>query len=408
MLDCDWLQTPGDEELSQDYFPHAIFTSESDLAPRVLIAPQRYIQGEGVLDHIGRYLSLLQPKRAGVLISKRGLHADGVRVIDSLQGAHIEAIVSTFNGECSLEEVNLHVSNLEHESLDCLIAVGGGKCVDAGKSIAFRLGVPVVIVPTLASNDAPCSALSVLYTPEGVTSGAEFFPENPSLVIVDTGVVARAPERYLVAGMGDAMATWYEARVCLQNPGARTTIGARPTLASCAMGEVCAHTLFEEGLAAATAVAENRVDEALENVVEANTLLSGVGFESGGLAVAHGVAQSYTAVPGVHANYLHGEMVAMGTLTQLMMESKDEARRVAEFFCKVGLPVHLGQLSLGPEDTGALETVVEATMAWPSVHNMPMAVTPELILSSILAAHELGVTVTRSSGDDAYRRIQSG
>lgn len=404
------MQSPGDEELSQlsDYIPQGVFTNEGELVPRVLVAPQRYIQGEGVLDHIGRYLSLLQPKRAGVLISKRGQHADGVRVIDSLKAAHIEPIVSTFNGECSLEEVNLHVSNLEHESLDCLIAVGGGKCVDAGKSIAFRLGVRVVIVPTLASNDAPCSALSVLYTPEGVTTGAEFFPENPALVIVDTGVVARAPERYLVAGMGDAMATWYEARVCLQNPRARTTIGARPTLASCAMGEICAHTLFEEGQDAVQAVAKNSVNESLENVVEANTLLSGLGFESGGLAVAHGIAQSYTAVPRVHANYLHGEMVAMGTLTQLMMESKDEALRVAEFFCKIGLPVHLGQLSLGPEDKDALDTVVEATMAWPTVHNMPMDVTPELILSSILAAHELGLTVAQSNGDDSYRRLQSG
>lgn len=384
-----------------------MFAGEGSSVPRVMVAPQRYIQGEGVLDHVGRYLSLVKAQRVAMLISKRGQGADGVRIVESLNREKIASVVSIFNGECSMEEVDLHVENLCGESLDCLLAVGGGKCVDAGKSIAYRLGIPVVVIPTLASNDAPCSAVSVLYTKEGVTSGAEFFPDNPALVIVDTGVVAHASERYLVAGMGDAMATWYEARVCLQNPDARTTIGARPTLASCAMGEICASTLFAEGEAAVESVARRAVDAALENVVEANTLLSGLGFESGGLAVAHGVAQSYTAIPLVNDNYLHGEMVAMGTITQLMMESEEEARQVAEFFCKVGLPVHLGQISLGKDNTKALETVVEATMAWPTVHNMPMTVTPELVRSSILSAHELGLSVSASFGDSAYRKLQA-
>jgi glycerol dehydrogenase-like iron-containing ADH family enzyme len=141
-------------------------------------------------------------------------------------------------------------------------------------------------------------------------------------------------------------------------------------------------------------------------VVEANTLLSGLGFESGGLAVAHGVAQSYTAIPKVHANYLHGEMVAMGTLAQLMMESRpDEAGRVAEFFATVGLPVHLGQLSLDAGDQSALEVVSKGTMAFPFTGNMPMPVTTELVRTAILEAHRLGLAVSEKTGDAAYRRI---
>ena len=224
------------------YLPHPIFDTEGSPTPRVMVAPQRYIQGEGVLDQTGKYLSLVNSKKAGILVSKRGQQADGARVIDSVDKAGIETIINTFNGECSLEEIDLHTDLLSKESVDCLIAIGGGKCVDAGKCIAYRLDVPVVIIPTLASNDAPTSAVSVLYSPEGVFSGAEFFPQNPAIVIVDTGVVANASERYLVAGIGDAMATWYEARVCLNNPDARSTVGARPTLASYALGEICANT----------------------------------------------------------------------------------------------------------------------------------------------------------------------
>ena len=105
----------------------------------------------------------------------------------------------------------------------------------------------------------------------------------------------------------------------------------------------------------------------------------------------------------------HGEMVAMGTLAQLMMESRpDEASRVAEFFAKVGLPIHLGQLSLDPSDARALEVVIEGTLAFPFIGNMPMPVTAELVRSAILDAHRMGLTVAEHMGDGAYRRLHQG
>ena len=399
-------------DISAAYLPQEIFAPADRgglPVPRVFIAPPRYIQGRGVLRGVGRYLSLTRTKRTALLISARGVRAEGAAVLDSLRAAGIEAVVRTFHGECSLEEITAHVEALAGERIDGVIAAGGGKCIDAGKAVAFRLGTPVVIVPTLASNDAPCSALSVLYTPAGVSTGAEFYPDSPAIVVVDTDVIAAAPERYLVAGMGDAMATWYEARTCLLNPAALTMVGARPTLAACAIGEVCAATLFKEGRAAAAAVAAHTVDDAVETVVEANTLLSGLGFESGGLAAAHAIAQAYTAIPAVHANYLHGEMVAMGTLAHLMMEARpEEATRVAEFFAAVGLPIHLGQLSVDAGDAAALDAVAEVAMGFPFLANMPMPVTAAVVRSAILDAHHLGLRVADRAGDVAYRRLQRG
>lgn len=393
--------------MASTYIPNEIFAPGNEVPPRVFVSTPRYIQGPGVIDEIGRYMSLVRASRVGLLVSRRGEQADGQRVLESLRKAGIDAVTSIFAGECSLEEIGRHVETLGDESIECLIAMGGGKCVDAGKCIAYRLGVPVVVVPTLASNDAPCSAVSVLYTPEGVNSGAEFFPDNPAMVIVDTGTVAEASARYLVAGMGDAMATWYEARVCLANPNARNVVGGRPTLASCAIGEICASTLYDEGMAAARAVMAGEVDESLEKVVEANTLLSGIGFESGGLAVAHAIAQSYTAVPVVNDNYLHGEMVAMGTLTQLAMESVDEANRAARFFARVGLPVTLDQISLNTREQAALDTVVDVAMVFPMVHNMPMSITPEFVRESVLNAHEIGRAALQAEGDEAYRKLHA-
>jgi len=392
------------------FFPAAIYApqEQNQTVPRVLVAPPKYVQGPGVLEHAGRYMSVLNIRRAGVLASARGHAAEAAQVIAGLSGSGVACMPVTFTGECSLEAIDASADALAEENVDCLIAVGGGKCVDAGKCIAYRLDVPVVVVPTLASNDAPCSAVSVLYTPDGVMSGIEFFPQNPVLVIVDTEVVASAPERYLVAGMGDAMATWYEAKVCLENPAARNVLGARPTLAACALGELCASTLYADGHNASAAVLCGVVDESLERIVEANTLLSGIGFESGGLAAAHGLAQGFTVLPAVEKNYLHGEMVAMGVVTQLMLQNDAaEARRVAEFFARVGLPIHLGQIGLAANQGKEIASVAAGAMAFPSIHNLPFEVTQESITQAMLDADKLGRSVAATVGDEAYRRIQS-
>ena len=257
---------------STPYFPAKIFNAHDEIAPRVMVAPQRYIQGPGVLNQIDRYVSLLDVKRVGILASQRGQAAEGLRIAENSKTT--ASIVSLPSSQgMFIEEVEQHAGALADENLDCLIAVGGGKPVDAGKSIAYRLNVPVVIVPTLASNDAPTSALSVIYTTDGANDTVEFYPSNPAMVIVDTEVIVAAGERYFVAGVGDAMATWFEARVCFKNPSAVTPIGARPTLASYAIGEVCAQTLFDNGQAASRAVVAGICNEELESVVEANTLL---------------------------------------------------------------------------------------------------------------------------------------
>ena len=216
-----------------DFNPGKVLASAGQVPPRVLSAPQKYIQGAGVLNCIGQYINgLMRVDRAAIFASRRGLATQGTQIAESLQAHSIDVVNAQFNGECSQAEIALHSDALADQQLDCLIAVGGGKVADAGKCIAHRLNISVIVVPTLASTDAPCSALSVVYKPEGTAESVEFFPQNPAMVVVDTDVIVSASERYFVAGIGDAMATWYEAKVCLDNPSARNSLGALPTLAS--------------------------------------------------------------------------------------------------------------------------------------------------------------------------------
>ena len=274
------------------YFPQPIFGGNENSplkVPRVLIAPGRYIQGPGVLDHLGRYLSVLHSARPAILISRGGQKRFGERLQQSLSKGGADAVVHIFEGECSYEAVSRIVDSLRTKTPaeDAIIAVGGGKCLDTGKSVAFRLDVPVVICPTIASTDAPCSAVSVMYSEEGVQVGPEFFPHSPALVVVDTQIIVNAPIRQLVSGMGDGLATYYEARTCFNNPKARSMVGGRPTITVLAIAELCARTIMEKGPDAVASVSRKEISEAVEQIVEANTLLSGVGFESGGLAAAH-------------------------------------------------------------------------------------------------------------------------
>lgn len=398
--------------MPEPFLPNPIYAVEDTdppSVPRALISPHRYIQGPGVIDHLGRYLSLVPSRRAAVLISEGGQKRFGARVNDSLKQHGVEAVTTVFGGECSVAEVDRVAAELASEKIDAVIAVGGGKCLDAGKCVAYRLSFPAVSCPTVASTDAPCSALSVMYTNEGILEAIEFFPSNPAIVVVDTQIVADAPVRFLVAGIGDALATWYEARTCFQNPAARSAFGSRITIAAATIAELCADTVREYGMAAVESVRKGVIDEAVERVVEANTLLSGVGFESGGLAVTHAIASALTFLPQAHHDALHGELVAIGILTQLALEDDLEAARdAAAFLAEIGLPVHLGQVSLDLErDAEGLRAAMEGAASFPFVANEPFEVTPESLFDALSRAHQLGLEVSASTGDEPYRALRA-
>jgi glycerol dehydrogenase len=246
--------------------------------------------------------------------------------------------------------------------------------------------------------------LSAIYFSDGKFRGVELYPLNPALVIVDTRIAAEAPVRFIVSGMGDAMATWYEARTCFQNPRGKAILGTRPTIASVAIAELCADTLYDHGVKAIEAVRGSLVNESVERVVEANTLMSGIGFESCGVAAAHCIAQGLTVIPSIHKNYLHGEMVAIGLMTHLVLEGKeDEARKVGTFFAEVGLPLHLAQISQDPaRDMETLHTICKAAVELPFIHNEPFDVSEETLLNAMLKADRLGLEIADSVGDVSY------
>lgn len=246
---------------------------------RIIQSPGKYIQGADVINRLGEYLKPLA-ERWLVVGDKFVLGFAQSTVEKSFKDAGLVVEIAPFGGECSQNEIDRLRGIAETAQCGAILGIGGGKTLGTAKALAHFMGVPVAIAPTIASTDAPCSALSVIYTDEGEFDRYLLLPNNPNMVIVDTKIVAGAPARLLAAGIGDALATWFEARACSRS-GATTMAGGKCTQAALALAELCYNTLLEEGEKAMLAAEQHVVTPALERVIEANTYLSGVGFESG-------------------------------------------------------------------------------------------------------------------------------
>lgn len=357
---------------------------------KILISPSKYIQGSGEMKKLGAYAANYG-KKALVLISKGGYKRIGGQIEDSFKEQDCEITFDFFNGECSKNEISRLINVMDESSCDIVIGIGGGKIFDTAKAVAYYQKAPVLICPTIASTDAPCSALSVLYTDEGVFEEYLFLPANPNLVLMDTDIIAKSPVRLTVAGMGDALATYFEARACRRS-GATSCAGGKTTEAAMALAKLCFDTLMEEGVKAKIALEAGACTAAVEKIIEANTLLSGIGFESAGLAGAHAIHNGLTVLEECHSMY-HGEKVAFGTITQLVLEnvSLEELEEILDFCTEVGLPVTLEEFGVKEVTDEKIMAVAKAACAEnDTLHNMPFEVTPESVAAAIRAADAYG------------------
>lgn len=360
---------------------------------KVIQSPAKYIQGPDALYHIGKYIKPVADKTLVIADNfVLGLVGDIVR--ESLDEYEVSGLFEEFGGECTHDEIERLTKLATENGCQNVLGVGGGKTLDTAKAVAHFAKVPVAIAPTIASTDAPTSALSVVYNELGGFDSYLIYPSNPNIVVMDTNIIAKAPVRLLVAGMGDALATYFEARSC-SAANKPTMAGGATTRAALALAHLCFETLLEDGIKAKLAVEAGVSTRAVENIVEANTLLSGLGFESAGLAAAHAIHNGFTALEECHHMY-HGEKVAFGTLSQLVLENApaEEIEMVMDFCVQVGLPITLEEL--GVDITAAdfeekIMAVAELSCADnETIYNMPFEVDSDQVFAAIMAADRMG------------------
>ena len=367
---------------------------------KAFICPTKYVQGEDEILNLGYFVKTFGD--SALLIA----HPDDVkRVQEKLKRTaekfNIRFVESGFCGECSRREVARLQELAKESKCTCTIGLGVGKAIDTAKCVAE--GENLIVVPTIAATDAPTSHSAVLYTPEGAFDDYAYFKQSPSVILIDTTVIAHAPVRFLVSGMGDALSTFFEARANVQSYskvnaglpcGFREGVcgEARGTKTAFALASLCYESLLEDGWKAKIACENHVVTESLEKIIETNILLSGLGFESGGLAAAHAIHDGLTILEGTH-KYFHGEKVAFGTIAQLTLENApmEEIEEVLDFCLLIGLPVCLEDIGVDHITEEELYQVAEkACIPEESIYAMPFPITVEKVAAAITLADSIG------------------
>lgn len=345
--------------------------------------PGRYLQGPGILDRLGAEAAAFAP-RALVLLDK-GISGFLRKPVEAAMRGHAEVQIREHGGECSESEIARVVKAARGHGAGVVVGAGGGKALDTAKAAARDCGLPIIVVPTVAASDAPCSALAVIYNDDGTVAYDSFLPRNPDLVLVDTTIIANAPARFLAAGIGDALATFYEAESCRQS-SAHNCLGMPGLPLAFDVASSCRDAIFTFGSEALAECDARTAGPALERVVEANILLSGIGFESGGVAAAHAIHHGLCELDDVH-HHLHGEKVAIGVLAGLKLHKNEaEFARVRAFCEGVRLPLRLRDIGIDDATEEKLHTVAaRACRAGEIIHNEPIPVTPAMVVEALQA-----------------------
>lgn len=355
-------------------------------------SPERYVQGPGEFEHIKFYTDKFG-KHIAAFIDGFLYEEFSKRLEKIYKGSACELRVISFASEVTRNLIDEQADSLKEWKPDMVIGIGGGKTIDVAKAVGTKLGIPFLVVPTIAATDAPTSSLSVIYREDGTHEGEFFYDHSPSVLIVDSRIIAAAPVRFLVSGMGDALATLLEAESTAQSNTPNLVYhkngGTRQTLAGKAIARECYDSLMKYGVLAKRACEHHVVTEALENIIETNILLSGLGFENNATSGAHSVNDGLTAVENSEKT-MHGEKVAFGCIVQLIAQCAEKERlaEVLDFCMSVGLPVCLEDLQIENSDEN-IRKIAEASMHsnW---GNMPFPVDEDVVFAAIKTADACG------------------
>lgn len=306
--------------------------------------------------------------------------------------------IASYSPECSEASLARLADAVAAHEADVIIGTGGGKSLDAAKLLAHRCGLPAIAIPTSAATCAAWTALSNIYSDEGAFLYDVGLAKCPDLLILDYELIKTAPQRTLVAGIGDALAKWYEASVSSGDSEQSLIIAAVQ------QARVLRDILFQKSLPAL----REPGGPGWQEVVDATVLLAGVIGGLGGAqcrtVAAHAVHNGLTHLLAAH-HTLHGEKVAYGILVQLRLEEMLQGNQLAtaarqqllKFYGEIGLPQSLGDLGLGNITLSELQHAAEIACASGSdIHRLPFSVDPQQLMAAMVST-TASVDARRSS-----------
>lgn len=354
-------------------------------------SPSRYFQGPDLIRDLSKYTSMYG-HNVFAIIDQFFFDSMTKQLKGDFAKAGYNIVTQIFNSEVTEERVEKAAEEAKKTNPDVVVAIGGGKTIDTAKAVADICKVPIIVTPTTASTDAPTIALSVMYSEDGEHLNARMYNKNPDIVLMDSQIIANAPVRFLVSGMGDALSTVFEARANRDSDSNNLVAGGyRRTKTGFAIAETCYKQLLANGVKALKSAKRNVVTEALEDIIEVNTLMSGLGVENTGVAGSHSICEGISILTEEDKKTLHGEKVGFGVLCQVVAENapKELLDELYGFCIDVGLAVTLEDLFI--ENTMEnIQAIAKHSMKsyW---GNEPIYIDENAVAAAIATADELGI-----------------
>jgi glycerol dehydrogenase-like iron-containing ADH family enzyme len=350
------------------------------------VSPSRVIKGENVLADSAEILSSLG-QRPLVVSGGRSIEVIRPRLISIAKKYQLAPDYQCYSPDCSENSLTYLRESVNTHAADFIIGVGGGKALDTAKLLAHQCGLAIATIPTSGATCAAWTALSNIYSDGGAFLYDVGLARCPELLILDYGIIQSAPKRTLVAGIGDAIAKWYEASVSSGHATATLTIAAVQ------QARVLRDILFQKSASAL----KNIGGEDWREVVDATVLLAGVIGGLGGAncrtVAAHAIHNGLTHIPASH-QALHGEKVAYGILVQLRLEEIVQGNQLAaaarqqliQFYEAIGLPKTLEDLGLKEVSLADLrQAAAIACQPNSDIHRLPFAVSPEQVVAALVS-----------------------
>jgi glycerol dehydrogenase len=349
------------------------------------VAPAKVIRGSQILTQVSNEITRLG-HRPLIVTGNHTQKAIQPRLQPLLEHQQLQFALAEYTPDCSEASLkSLRKTAKEHQA-DVIIGIGGGKALDTAKLLAHQLHLPVVTIPTSAATCAAWTALSNVYSEQGAFLYDVALDRCPDLLILDYDLILTAPQRTLVAGIGDAIAKWYEASVSSGNSD-QTLI-----IAAVQQARVLRDILFQKSAAAL----QQPGSEVWQQVVDATVLLAGVIGGVGGAqcrtVAAHAVHNGLTHI--CKSGSIHGEKVAYGILVQLRLEEMIQGNQLAaaarqqllKFYGEIGLPQTFSDLGLDCVTLGELQKAAEIALAPNSdIHRLPFKVTLEQLMAAMVS-----------------------
>ena len=350
------------------------------------IAPACVLRGQNALAQAGDAIARLG-KRSLIVGGSNSLAAAQPYLQPILQQQQLQSAETAYGKDCSEISLETLRAAVQTHQADFIIGVGGGKALDSAKLLAHQCQIPIVTIPTSAATCAAWTALSNIYSEQGAFQYDVTLARCPDLLILDYGLIQTAPQRTLVAGIGDAIAKWYEASVSSGHSEQTMIISAVQ------QARILRDILFQKSAIALKEPGSETWQEVTDAVVLLAGVIGGIGGAQCRTVAAHAVHNGLTHLLASHGT-LHGEKVAYGILVQLRLEEMLQNNQLAasarqqllKFYGEIGLPQTLDNLGLGDITLTELQRATEiACNPNSDIHRLPFKVVPEQLMAAMVS-----------------------